>query len=88
MLEPTNFQSDFIADDWAIRSEFWISESGKSQRKRLTRERNSNPLILTGHGTSLRIENGTLVIKQGFSHYPQKSECHRFFKGDLHYRAL
>lgn len=31
----------------------------------------------------LRIENGTLVIKQGFSHYPQAQECHRFFKGDL-----
>ena len=26
---------------------------------------------------------GALVIKQGFSHYPQKQECRRYFKGDL-----
>ena len=83
MFEPTNFQPDHSVDEWAIRSEFWISESVKSERKRLTRERNSNPLILTGHGTSMRIENGALVVKQGFSYYPQKQEFRRFFKGDL-----
>jgi len=83
MFEPAKFEPDHSADEWAIRSEFWNSESAKSERKRLTRERNSNPLLLTGHGTSLRIENGALTIKQGFSHFPQKQECHRFFKGDL-----
>ena len=83
MFEPAKIEPHESADEWAIRSEFWISQSAKSKRKRLTRERNSNPLILTGHGTSLRIENGTLVIRQGFSHYPQEAECHRFFKGDL-----
>ena len=83
MLHDTKFAADEIADEWAIRSEFWISESAKSERKRLNRERNSNPLILTGHGTSMRIENGTLVIKQGFSYYPQNQEYHRFFRGDL-----
>jgi CRISPR-associated protein Cas1 len=72
-----------IADKWAIRSELWIAESGKLQRKRKLRDRNSNPLILTGHGTSLRIEGGALVIRQGFTHYPQQREQHRFFKGDL-----
>jgi CRISP-associated protein Cas1 len=40
-------------------------------------------LILTGHGTQLRIEAGTLVIRQGFTHHPQKAETYRFFKGDL-----
>lgn len=69
--------------EWAERSEFWIAESSKPKRKRRVRERNSHPLILTGHGTSLRIEKGTLLIKQGFSHYPQKAEQFRFFKGDL-----
>ncbi len=83
MLHNIEIRSDEIADEWAIRSQFWIGESAKTERKRLTRERNSNPLILTGHGTSMRIENGALVIKQGFSYFPQKQECHRYFKGDL-----
>lgn len=69
--------------NWAERSEFWMVESAKFERKRLTRERNSNPLILTGHGNSMRIESGALAIRQGFSHYPQKAECYRYFKGDL-----
>ena len=39
-------------------------------------------MILAGHGVSLRIEAGTLVIRNGFTHYPQKQETYRFFKGD------
>jgi CRISPR-associated endonuclease Cas1 len=69
--------------DWALRSEYWIDQSRKLQRKRRVRERNSHPLILTGHGTSLRIDKGSLLIRQGFTHYPQEAECFRFFKGDL-----
>lgn len=83
MLHENLIRSDEIADEWAIRSEFWRGETAKCGRTRLLRERNSNPLILTGHGTSLRIEHGALSIKQGFTHYPQKAEQFRFFKGDL-----
>ncbi|MFZ1742074.1 MAG: CRISPR-associated endonuclease Cas1 [Pontixanthobacter sp.] len=83
MLETSNFESDFASSEWAKRSEYWIAESAKPKRKRRVRERNSNPLILAGHGTSLRVEKGTLLIKQGFTHYPQKAEQFRFFKGDL-----
>jgi CRISP-associated protein Cas1 len=32
------------------------------------------PLILSGHGISLRIEGGALTIRNGFTHYPQKQE--------------
>ena len=39
-------------------------------------------MILAGHGVSLRIEAGTLLIRNGFTHYPQKQETYRFFKGD------
>jgi CRISPR-associated protein Cas1 len=39
-------------------------------------------LILAGHGVSLRIEAGTLLISNGFTHYPQKQETYRFFKRD------
>lgn len=83
MLHDTEIRADEIADEWAIRSEFWQQEASKSRHKRRLRERNSQPLILSGHGTFLRIENGTLSIKQGFTHYPQRAEQFRFFKGDL-----
>ncbi len=39
-------------------------------------------MILAGHGVSLRIEAGTLIIRNGFTHYPQKQETYRYFKGD------
>ncbi len=83
MLHEPEIYAEEIADEWAIRSEFWRAEADKSGGKRRLRERNSRPLILTGQGTSLRIENGALSIKQGFTHYPQKAEQFRFFKGDL-----
>jgi CRISPR-associated protein Cas1 len=83
MFEATNLQPDHPADEWPERSEFWSAESARLQRKRLTRERNTNSVILTGHGCSLRIDGGALVIKQGFTHYPQRQESHRYFKGDL-----
>lgn len=83
MLGNAKFTPAAIAEEWAIRSEFWIAESCKFQRKRRVRERNANSLILTGQGTSMRIEQGALTIRQGFTHYPQKQGCHRLFKGDL-----
>ena len=81
MLHDTQISSDEIADDWAIRSEFWASQILKPKKKRLKRERNSEPLILCGHGISLRVENGTLVIRDGFTHYPQRQAIHRYFPG-------
>lgn len=88
MLHDPQIRPNAIADEWADRSEFWLAEAGNSGRKRRVRERNSRPLILTGHGTSLRIENGALSIKQGFTHYPQKAEQFQFFKGDLNLPRL
>ena len=32
---------------------------------------------------SLRIEAGTLLVRNGFTHYPQERKTYRFFKGDL-----
>jgi hypothetical protein len=31
----------------------------------------------------LRVEGGALTIRNGFTHYPQKQETYRFFKGEL-----
>ncbi len=83
MFEPADFQPDHSADVWAIRSEFWNSETGNFKLKRGKRERNSTPLILCGHGVSMRIENGALVIRDGFTHYPQEQATYRYFRGEL-----
>jgi CRISP-associated protein Cas1 len=68
---------------WAERCEHWLSESSKSSRWRAARERSKQPLILCGHGVTMRIENRALTIHNGFTHYPQKQEIYRFFKGEL-----
>lgn len=83
MLRETEFA---LADEaeWADRSELWIEYSAAQiGRTRKKRERNPTPLILSGHGVSLRIESGALVIRDGFSHYPQKQGRYRFFPRDL-----
>ncbi|MEO6247145.1 MAG: CRISPR-associated endonuclease Cas1 [Sphingomicrobium sp.] len=83
MLHGIEIRSDEIADEWAIRSEFWQGEAASPKRVRRKRERNAQPLILCGHGVSLRIENGALVIRDGFTHYPQEQARYRFFPRDL-----
>lgn len=69
--------------EWADRSEFWREYSSSLEPRRPKRERRSTPLILSGFGVSLRIENGALKIRNGFTHYPQQREEFRFFKGQL-----
>jgi CRISPR-associated protein Cas1 len=73
------------ADDlsWATRSDLWRRRAAKNVQGRAKRERPRTPLVLGGHGVSLRIENGALAIRDGFTHYPQKQELYRFFKGEL-----
>src|SRR5215217_4620161 len=51
------------------------------QRRR--RERSKHALVLCGHGVSLRVDAGTLLIRNGFTHYPQQREEFRYFRGDL-----
>lgn len=70
-------------DDWAERSNFWNDDAAQRNRNRRKRERNPNPLILCGHGVSLRVEHGALVIRDGYTHYPQEQSKHRFFPRDL-----
>jgi CRISP-associated protein Cas1 len=78
-------QSPQPTDDheWADRSRFWGDRGGGSKDKRIRRRPSRDPLILAGHGLSLRIEAGTLAVRNGFTHYPQKQETYRFFKGDV-----
>ena len=79
-LAPPN---DSPSGEWEERSNFWIKEAANQSGKRRKRERNPTPLILNGHGVSLRVESGALVIRDGFTHYPQQQARHRYFPRDL-----
>jgi CRISPR-associated protein Cas1 len=63
-------------------TKYWTYRLPGSNARRSKRQRPRDPLVLAGHGVSLRIEAGTLLIRNGFTHYPQKQETYRFFKGD------
>ena len=81
MLLDPQFDKSEIADEWAIRGDNWLTEATRMTPPRKRRERNSNPLVITGQGASLRVENGALVVRDGFTHYPQKQVSHCFFPG-------
>jgi CRISPR-associated protein Cas1 len=67
---------------WRDRSAFWLAESQpRSRRKR--RERETSPLILTGHGLSIRVDKGCLLVRDGNTHYPAERREWRFFSGAL-----
>jgi CRISPR-associated protein Cas1 len=72
-----------IEPGWSARNDYWLSQSQITGKQRNKRHRRTEPLILSGHGVSLRIERGTLHIRNGFTHYPQERETLRFFRGDL-----
>ena len=80
MLSAENVVS---ISEWAERSEHWRAVDAGAITPRRLRDRNTKPLILCGHGVSLRIQNSSLVIRDGFTHYPQEQASHRFFRGDL-----
>ena len=80
------FQTAITADTekpigWAERSEYWLSIANNATRKPKPTKDNNSPLILNGHGASLRIEKGALVIRDGFTHFPQVRSEHRFWPG-------
>lgn len=84
-LEPT--QADDAEQDeaiWAERGDYWEQHAAIVQPRTQRRDKQSphDPLILTGHGVQFRIEQGALVIRNGFTHYPQRRQEWRFFPGD------
>jgi CRISP-associated protein Cas1 len=83
--EPTPANMELEEDDnaWATRSGMWRSRVAKASARRTKRAKAQPALILAGHGVSLRVENGALTIQNGFTHYPQKREIIRYFRGDV-----
>lgn len=67
---------------WADRNNHWLEQT-RPRRRRAKRERNKEPLVLCGHGVSLNVDRGALLIRDGLTHHPQARVTYRFFKGDL-----
>ena len=82
---PTPADMDLEEDDiaWATRSGMWQTRVEKTSARRTRRAKAQPALILAGHGVSLRIENGALTVRHGFTHYPQQRETVRHFRGDV-----
>jgi len=76
-------QQEVQGEEWADRSRYWLESVRKHTPKRKRRERQATPLILTGHGISLKVDKSTLLISDGHTHYPAKKIVRRFFRGDL-----
>jgi CRISPR-associated protein Cas1 len=74
---------DQTVDDthWATRSSMWQARVDKASARRTKRAKPPPAIILAGHGVSLRVENGSLTIQNGFTHYPQQREINPVFPG-------
>ena len=67
---------------WRAQSAHWQNQNiPKAVNLRRFRRTERKPLVLTGHGVSLRVDNGALLVRGGRTHYPQKVEEYRFFPG-------
>jgi CRISPR-associated protein Cas1 len=67
---------------WRERCEFWIGESDPKISRRL-RDREGASLVLTGHGLSMRVDKGSLVVRDGHTHFPANPRMWRFFPAAL-----
>ena len=66
---------------WSERGAYWESELAPSKATSPWR-RERVPLVLAGHGAHLRVDAGTLLVRNGLTHHPQQREEYRFFPGD------
>ena len=75
---------EMLSDDteWGDRSEDWSNYRPSAEGARPRKFRYREPLILCGHGVNIRVDHNTLLVRNGFTHYPQKLEEIRFFPGD------
>lgn len=67
---------------WQERCDHWLNSSTKQRRPGRARRHINEPLVLTGHGMRLCVDNGALVIRNGFTYYPQALDERRYFPGD------
>jgi CRISP-associated protein Cas1 len=67
---------------WADRSSYWQCRINLVPSQSRRKHGHRPPLILSGHGLRLRVDHGTLLVQNGFTHYPQRREEYRLFPGD------
>src|SRR5829696_9219968 len=70
---------------WAQRGQLWESSAAETPnppRAYVRRNAECKPLVLVGHGVRLRVHQGSLLVQNGFTHYPQEREELRLFPGD------
>lgn len=80
LKRPSSDHSD--DHDWAKRGEFWNKQNKtQTNRIRANSAKMPNILSLAGHGVRFSVDNGALVIRNGFTHYPQQQETWRLFAG-------
>lgn len=69
--------------EWKDRANNWISSSPPPPLKKTTKAPvRGEPIILTGHGIRIHTERGALVVRNGFTHYPQQREEWRIYPSD------
>lgn len=69
-------------DTWQDRCEYWASPLPRQKRTGRPARHTNEPLIVTGQGLRMQVHQGSLVIRGGFTHYPQKQAERRYFPGD------
>jgi CRISP-associated protein Cas1 len=79
---PNGMQLEDDDHEWSGRSSYWSKQLRVAPHKPGQRTKPREPLTLAGHGVLLKVEAGTLLVRNGFTHYPQKQDTYRFFKGD------
>ena len=82
-LTPDDIELEQDDVAWATRSSMWENRVEKASVRRTKRAKAQPALILAGHGVSMRVENGSLTIQNGFTYYPQKREIIRYFHRDI-----
>jgi len=77
-------QSRSVGDDyaWPERCQYWAKPIPESGSRGTAPRRVHRPLVLTGHGVGLRVNQGALLVRDGFTHHPQVQAIHRFFPRD------
>jgi CRISPR-associated protein Cas1 len=66
---------------WSARGAYW-EDAVAAPKVTSPWRRDRMPLVLAGHGAQLRIDAGTLLVRNGLTHHPQAREEFRFFPGD------
>jgi CRISP-associated protein Cas1 len=79
---PRGLQLENDDLEWSERGSHWAAQLRANDRRLAKREKSRQPLTLAGHGVLLKIDAGTLLVRNGFTRYPQKQETYRYFKGD------